>query len=829
MSDFLLELSQNPTAKKLIQAAGLPLPLPVPLDRPKGPYTEQILKDRIVVVGGEGQLSDVLATTLVKAGASPTWWATSSTTRLPRPGEAYGRRPLRIAGDEMPEGVKANGLVFDATGLRTPADLKRVYEFFKPRMRGIAKSGRLLVLGRAPEDTKSPEEAAARAGLDGFVRSLGKEVGKFGATANLIYVAEGAEERAQSRGALLPLVALGVRDGQPVRVSKTAKGSAGEALRAPARGQGRAGDRRRARHRRSDGASCWPPRAPTWCASIVRPTTAEASEVAREIGGTVLLADVTDPEAPAKIADAPQGALRRRGRRGPQRRRHARQDAREHEARGVGPGAGHQPRRRHAHHRGAARRRAARRRAHHLPVVGRGHRRQQRPDQLRRVQGRHRRLRAGALAPSWPTSGITVNAIAPGFIETRMTAAIPVADPRGGAAAVVARPGRPAADVGQAITFLAARRPGVTGQVSALRRRPADRRPCLVKARLMARHHGEARLDARARRGSHGNGKTQTAAARPAAADGRRVVIVGGVRDAVRQGVRRAHQARHHRARRRRRAARCSSSTGMPRKEIDGIVWGGVILPGPAPNVGARDRARSASCRHRWRRMTVTRACASGLQAITLAAAAIERGDADVMIAGGSDSTSNAEIKLPQKVVHAMAPLAFGKADAGRLPRRARAAHAAHARSCRAAPKIAERTTGEVMGEAAEKMAAPQRDLARGAGRVRGALAPSRRRAPSRRAASTTRWRRCETPERQVGARRQPRARRHQRREARQAAPVVRQGRHASPPATPAPLTDGGVGGAAHERGEGAGARLARRSRALRRGRTSASIRPISC
>ena len=70
MSDFLLELSQNPTAKKLIAAAGLPLPLPVPLERPKAPRSEQVLKDRVVLVGGEGPLGEALATTLVKAGAS---------------------------------------------------------------------------------------------------------------------------------------------------------------------------------------------------------------------------------------------------------------------------------------------------------------------------------------------------------------------------------------------------------------------------------------------------------------------------------------------------------------------------------------------------------------------------------------------------------------------------------------------------------------------------------------------------------------------------------------------------------------------------------------
>src|SRR5262249_6315061 len=138
-------------------------------------------------------------------------------------------------------------------------------------------------------------------------------------------------------------------------------------------------------------------------------------------------------------------------------------------------------------------------------------------------------------------------------------------------------------------------------------------------------------------------------------------------------------------------------------REVQQIVWGGVILPMGTPNVG-REIGLDLKLDPAAEAMTVTRACASGLQAITLAAAAIERGEADVVIAGGSDSTSNAEIKLPQKVVHALAPLALGKPTPSDylgvlaqlrpiseiLPQR---------------PRIAERTTGEVMGEAAERMA----------------------------------------------------------------------------------------------------------------------------
>jgi acetyl-CoA acyltransferase len=184
--------------------------------------------------------------------------------------------------------------------------------------------------------------------------------------------------------------------------------------------------------------------------------------------------------------------------------------------------------------------------------------------------------------------------------------------------------------------------------------------------------------------------------------DGRRAVVVAGARtpfvkafgdfttmDTIALGVVASRGA--------------MAKVGLGVRDIDSVVWGGVILPSGSPNVG-REIALDLGLDPRAEAMTVTRACASGLQAITLAAAAIERGEADVVLCGGSDSTSNAEIKLPQKVVHALAPLALGKPTAADylgvlsqlwpitelLPRQ---------------PKIAERSTGEVMGESAERMA----------------------------------------------------------------------------------------------------------------------------
>ncbi len=146
------------------------------------------------------------------------------------------------------------------------------------------------------------------------------------------------------------------------------------------------------------------------------------------------------------------------------------------------------------------------------------------------------------------------------------------------------------------------------------------------------------------------------------------------------------------------------SRTGLDRRLVDAVVWGGVVLPSGAPNVG-REIGLQVGLPPSAEAMTVSRACASGLQAVTLAAAAIERGEADVIIAGGGDSTSNAEVKMGQRFVHAFAPVALGKKMGPSDWLHVAAQLAPISEVLPQQPKVAERSTGELMGEAAERMA----------------------------------------------------------------------------------------------------------------------------
>jgi acetyl-CoA acyltransferase len=149
--------------------------------------------------------------------------------------------------------------------------------------------------------------------------------------------------------------------------------------------------------------------------------------------------------------------------------------------------------------------------------------------------------------------------------------------------------------------------------------------------------------------------------------------------------------------------------TEIPISEIDAVVWGQVIMPTKAPNT-ARELVLELGLPRHIPGMTVTRACASGLQAITTAIEEVERGYSDVVIAGGSDSTSNAEMPMPQKLVHLGARLTYGgkKSPMEKL-KLASEQLMPLSDLLPEVPKLTERYTGKTMGEHCEEMAAIHR------------------------------------------------------------------------------------------------------------------------
>jgi 3-oxoacyl-[acyl-carrier protein] reductase len=98
------------------------------------------------------------------------------------------------AGTEGP----ARALLFDATGISDSTELVELQRFFYPAVGRLQRSGRIVVLGTPAAQAGSPRAATAQRALEGFTRSLAKEVGGKGSTVQLVLVEPGAEDELAS-------------------------------------------------------------------------------------------------------------------------------------------------------------------------------------------------------------------------------------------------------------------------------------------------------------------------------------------------------------------------------------------------------------------------------------------------------------------------------------------------------------------------------------------------------------------------------------------------------------------------------------------------------
>jgi 3-oxoacyl-[acyl-carrier protein] reductase len=364
--------------------------------------------------------------------------------------------------DAAPDSQRVKALVLDATSMRTPEDLAAAYAFFHGAARPVQSSGRIVVLGTPPGGASDPEEAVAQRALEGLVRSLGKEVRR-GATAQLVTVAPGVEDQLEStlRFLLSPRSAYVsgqvIEVGEPVDAGPHPPGLDWDAplsgrvalVTGAARGIGAAIAEVLAR----DGAFV--------VGLDVEPMAAELASATRAIGGAAMTADVTAADAPAEISERLLA---------------------EHEGVDVV-----------VHNAGVTRDRTIGRMTEEqwstvlaINLIAperitaelvarsaiRGNGRVVCLSSINGIAGaagqtNYATSKAGligfvkAQAPLLATRGITVNAVAPGFIETPMTAAMPFAPREAGRRMNSLSQGGLPVDVAETVAWLAS--PGSTG------------------------------------------------------------------------------------------------------------------------------------------------------------------------------------------------------------------------------------------------------------------------------------------------------------------------------------------------------------------------------
>ena len=163
MSDTYLELANSALGKKLFSAMGLPEPVALVREDPEQPHK---LSGQVLLGASLGALfADQIGSSLQDTS-------------------------MQISDPLVTE---KRHLIYDASGIATAEQSTELYEFFHQHIKSLAACGRVIVIGLKPSAAANSKQGAVQRGLHGFIKSLAKEIGRNGSTANLLMVDNGGD------------------------------------------------------------------------------------------------------------------------------------------------------------------------------------------------------------------------------------------------------------------------------------------------------------------------------------------------------------------------------------------------------------------------------------------------------------------------------------------------------------------------------------------------------------------------------------------------------------------------------------------------------------
>lgn len=211
MIDQYQAFTQSPIGKFVVKNLGLPSP--VVLDRFE--QGQPVIRGAVLVgAAPEGVLSSAIANVLSTIHADS---YAGNNTDIQQAAAQVGLNLRAFNSGDKESRFKA--VIFDASGIQNSEQLNELHKFFNPIARQIEGSGRVIVVATTPESAKTVKQAIAQRALEGFVKSVGKEFKK-GITAQLVYVDEGAANNLESTLRFLLSPRSAYVSGQVIRISK---------------------------------------------------------------------------------------------------------------------------------------------------------------------------------------------------------------------------------------------------------------------------------------------------------------------------------------------------------------------------------------------------------------------------------------------------------------------------------------------------------------------------------------------------------------------------------------------------------------------------------